>query len=83
MSRIMAWIERDNARAEAKLANCSVRWLIARMLFGGALLAKGGFMLARTPEGMQYLIGPLLMLGGLAFIVESVDALMKRAKRSA
>ncbi len=41
MSRILDWIDRDNARTDAILASRTNTWLIGRALIGVAFAAKG------------------------------------------
>jgi len=74
--RIQKWIERDNAR----IAASSTRWLIARALFGLAFVAKGTAVFIHAADGWHYALGPMLIIGGLAFIIESAQTPARRPK---
>jgi len=41
MSRIMEWIDRDNARIDEILASRSTHWLVARTTLGVVVMGKG------------------------------------------
>jgi hypothetical protein len=76
LGRIQNWVERD----DAKLAATPTRWLIARALLGLLMAIKGGVVLMHAADGWHYALGPMLILGGLAFAVESAQALTQRVK---
>jgi hypothetical protein len=80
MSRIMNWIERENARVDEILASRSTGWLIARALFGVLIAAKGVALLMHATHAWHYALAPLLFAGGIMFGFESAKILLVRAE---
>ncbi len=80
MSRILDWIDRDNARTDAMLAGRTNTWLIGRALIGVAFAAKGTMLGIYAAHVWQYALAPLLFAGGLMFAFESAQILIGRAK---
>ncbi len=80
MSRILDWIDRDNARTDAILAGRSNTWLIGRTLIGVAVAGKGTMLGIDAAHAWQYALAPLLLAGGLMYAFESVKILIGRAK---
>ena len=78
MSRILDWIERDNARTDEILASRSSRWLVCRTLLGILLTAKGIAVAMHATHAWQYALAPLLFAGGIMFAFESVKILVAR-----
>jgi hypothetical protein len=84
MSRIMDWIDRDNARTDEILASRPTAWLVLRALFGVAMTAKGVALAMHASTVWHYAVAPLLFAGGIMFAFESVKILVARieARRS-
>ncbi|MTD95978.1 hypothetical protein GIW81_16690 [Hyphomicrobium sp. xq] len=80
MSRIIDWIDRDNARTDAILASRPTSWLVLRALFGVALTAKGVALAMHATTGWHYAVAPLLFAGGIMFAFESVKILVARVE---
>jgi hypothetical protein len=78
MSRILDWIDRDNARTDAILASRPTAWLMLRALFGVALTAKGVALAMHATTGWHYAVAPLLFAGGIMFAFESATILLAR-----
>jgi hypothetical protein len=60
MSRIMEWIDRDNARADEILASRSTRWLVGRTLLGALMMGKGIALGLHATHVWQYALAPIL-----------------------
>ena len=78
MSRIMDWIDRDNARTDEILASRPTAWLVLRALFGVAMTAKGVALAMHATHAWHYALAPLLFAGGIMFAFESVKILVAR-----
>jgi hypothetical protein len=78
MSRIIDWIDRDNARTDEILASRPTAWLVLRALFGVAMMAKGVALATHAAHAWQYALAPLLFAGGVMFAFESVKILVTR-----
>jgi hypothetical protein len=78
MSRIMDWIDRDNARTDEILASRSSRWLVCRTLLGILFTAKGVGLAVHAAHVWQYVLAPLLFVGGIMFAFESAKILLGR-----
>ncbi len=78
MSRIMDWIDRDNARTDEILASRPTAWLVLRALFGVAMTAKGVALAMHASTVWHYAVAPLLFAGGIMFAFESVKILVAR-----
>jgi hypothetical protein len=78
MSRIIDWIDRDNARTDEILASRPTAWLVLRALFGVAMTAKGVALAMHAAHAWQYALAPLLFAGGIMFAFESAKILVAR-----
>ncbi|MDP1909639.1 MAG: hypothetical protein Q8K85_15180 [Hyphomicrobium sp.] len=78
MSRIMEWIDRDNARTDEILASRSTRWLVARTLLGVVLMGKGIALGVHAAHVWQYALAPILFAGGIMFAFESAKIVLAR-----
>jgi hypothetical protein len=78
MSRIMDWIDRDNARTDEILASRSTLWLIVRTLLGILFTAKGIGLAVHPAQAWQYALAPILFAGGIMFAFESAKILIAR-----
>lgn len=81
MSRLLKWIEESNARSDARLAASSTHMLLARLVFGLLIAARGIAIFVQDAPGWRYLIALLLIAGGAALALEGGKAL--RHQRSA
>jgi hypothetical protein len=80
MSRIMDWIDRDNARTDEILASRCSHWLVGRTLLGIAITGKGIAVAMHATHAWQYALAPLLFAGGIMFAFESVKILVARVE---
>jgi hypothetical protein len=80
MSRIMSWIDRDNARTDEILASRSTLWLVGRTLFGVLVAAKGVGLALHASHAWHYALAPLLFAGGIMFAFEGVKILIVRGR---
>jgi hypothetical protein len=80
MSRIMDWIERDDARIDEILASRPTLWLVARTVFGIAVAGKGVGLVVHAAHAWQYALAPLLFAGGIMFAFESTKILIARGR---
>ena len=80
MSRILDWIERENARSDAKLATRGNAWLVARALIGAVFATKGTLLAINAQHIWQYVLAPVLIAGGLYYAFDSAKMLIARAK---
>ena len=78
MSRIMEWIDRDNARTDEILASRSTRWLVARTLLGILFTGKGIALGVHATQVWQYALVPILFAGGIVFAFESAKIVLAR-----
>ena len=78
MSRIMDWIDRDNARTDEILASRSSRWLVCRTLLGILFTGKGIAVAMHATHAWHYALAPLLFAGGIMFAFESLKILVAR-----
>jgi hypothetical protein len=78
MSRIIDWIERDNARTDAILATRPTAWLVARVLLGVLITIKGIALAMHATHAWHYAVAPLLFVGGIVFAFESTKTLHAR-----
>lgn len=78
MSRIMDWIDRDNARIDEILASRSTLWLTMRTLFGILVIGKGIGLAVHAAHAWQYALAPILFAGGVMFAFESAKILIAR-----
>ena len=78
MSRIMDWIDRDNARIDEILASRSTLWLVMRTLFGILFTGKGIGLAVHAAHAWQYALAPILFAGGVMFAFESAKILIAR-----
>jgi uncharacterized membrane protein len=80
MSRIMNWIERDNARTDEILASRSTLWLVGRTLIGVLMAVKGIALAVHATHSWHYALAPLLFAGGIMFAFEGTKILLARAR---
>ena len=80
MSRIMDWIDRDNARTDEILASRPTAWLIGRTLLGVLFTAKGIALAVHAAHVWQYALAPMLFAGGIMFAFESAKILLMRTE---
>ena len=80
MSRIMEWIDRDNARTDEILASRSTHWLVARTLLGVLFTGKGIALGMHAAHVWQYALAPILFAGGIVFAFESAKIILARLK---
>jgi hypothetical protein len=78
MSRIMEWIDRDNARTDEILASRSTRWLVARTLLGVVFMGKGIALGVHAAHAWQFALAPILFAGGIVFAFESAKIILAR-----
>lgn len=78
MSRIMDWVDRDNARTDEILASRSTLWLVVRTLLGILFTAKGIGLAVHAAHVWQYVLAPILFAGGIMFAFESAKILLAR-----
>ena len=78
MSRIIDWIERDNARTDAILATRPTAWLVIRILVGVLIAIKGIALAVHGTHAWYYAVAPLLFVGGIMFAFESTKTLHAR-----
>jgi hypothetical protein len=79
MSRIMDWIDRDNARTDEILASRPTLWLVVRTLFGILVIGKGIGLAIHAAYAWQYALAPILFAGGIMFAFESAKILLARS----
>jgi hypothetical protein len=82
MSRIMEWMERENARQDEILQSRSTGWLVARTLVGVFLTTRGVFHGLHASGMGSYALALLLAAGGIAFLYESAQILYARVRGS-
>ena len=80
MSRIMEWIDRDNARTDEILDSRSTHWLVARTLLGVMFMGKGIALGVHAAHVWQYALAPILFAGGIVFAFESAKIILARLK---
>jgi hypothetical protein len=80
MSRIMSWMERDNARTDEILASRSNLWLVGRTLFGVLIATKGVALAMHASHAWHYALAPLLFAGGIVFAFEGTKILIARVR---
>ena len=70
LNRVVAWIERDNARSDAKLKTRPDWWHVGKIAFGLACVARSVTLVVHATSIASYALAVLFLSGGLYLILE-------------
>lgn len=78
LNRAGAWIERENARSDAKLKTRPDWWHAGKIAFGLACICRAGALVIHAASIASYALAVLFLSGGLYLILEGKAMLRQR-----
>lgn len=82
LNRAGAWIERENARSDAKLKTRPDWWHVGKIAFGLACVARSLTLVVHAAGVASYALAVLFLSGGLYLIYEG-EAMLRRRRAQA